>query len=44
MNKEIENYILNTAWSTVGGSDDISGVGVFFEPEAFDPAIDIQYM
>lgn len=40
MNKEIENYILNTAWSTVGGSDDISGVGVFFEPEAFDPAIE----
>ncbi len=39
MNKDIEDYILNTAWSTVGNSDDISGVGVFFEPEAFDPGI-----
>ena len=39
MNKEIEDYILHTAWSTVGGSDDIAGIGVFFEPDAFDPAI-----
>ncbi|MCI5641373.1 MAG: methyl-accepting chemotaxis protein [Lachnospiraceae bacterium] len=39
MNKEIENYILNTAWSTVGNSEDISGIGVFFEQDAFDPSI-----
>lgn len=39
LNKKIENYILNTAWSTVGNSDDISGIGVFFEEDAFDPAV-----
>ncbi len=40
MNKEIEDYILNTAWSTVGNSEDIVGIGVFFEPGAFDPGIE----
>ena len=39
MNKDIENYILNTAWSTVSNSVDISGIGVFFEEGSFDPAI-----
>ena len=39
MNKDIENYVLNTAWSTVADSDDISGIGVFFEQGAFDPAV-----
>ena len=39
MNKDIEDYILNSAWATVGHSDDISGMGVFFEQGAFDPAI-----
>ncbi len=39
MNKEIENYVLNTAWSTVADSDDIFGIGVFFEQGAFDPAV-----
>lgn len=39
MNKEIEDYILNTSWATVGSNNSISGVGVFFEPGAFDPAI-----
>lgn len=39
MNKQIEDYILNTAWSTVGNSEDISGIGVFFEQDAFDPGI-----
>jgi len=38
--KEIEDYILHTAWSTVSGSKDISGIGVFFEPKAFDPGIE----
>lgn len=40
MNKQIEDYILHTAWSTVSGSKDISGIGVFFEPKAFDPGIE----
>ncbi len=40
MNKDIEDYILHTAWSTVSGSKYISGIGVFFEPKAFDPAIE----
>ncbi len=39
MNKDIENYILNTAWSTVKNSEDISGIGVFFEEDSFDPAV-----
>lgn len=39
LNKEAENYILNTAWSTVSSSKYIAGMGVFFEPEIFDPAI-----
>ena len=39
MNKDIENYVLNSAWSTVADSDDISGIGVFFEQGAFDPAV-----
>lgn len=36
---EIENYILNTIWSTVKNSEYIAGIGVFFEPDAFDPAV-----
>lgn len=39
VNKSIEDYILHTAWSTVSNSDYIEGVGVFFESNAFDPAI-----
>lgn len=39
MNKETEDYILNTAWSTVGNSKYIAGIGVFFEPKQFDPGI-----
>lgn len=35
MNKDIENFVLNTAWFTVADSDDISGIGVFFEQGAF---------
>lgn len=38
-NKDIENFVLNTAWFTVADSDDISGIGVFFEQGAFDPAV-----
>lgn len=39
MNKNIENVLLTVARSTVTSSDGIAGVGVFFEPNAFDPAI-----
>ena len=39
MNKEIEDVLLTVARSTVTSSDGIAGVGVFFEPNAFDPAI-----
>ena len=38
-NADIEDYILNTAWSTVNGSEYITGVGAFFEPDAFDKAV-----
>ena len=38
MNAEIESYILNNAWATVGGSSDIFGIGIYFEKNAFDPA------
>lgn len=40
MNKEIENFIINVADTTVQGIDQIVGIGVFFEPGAFDPAIE----
>lgn len=39
MNKQIEDVLLTVARSTVTSSDGIAGVGVFFEPNAFDPAI-----
>ncbi|GLC81538.1 methyl-accepting chemotaxis protein [Lacrimispora brassicae] len=35
----IEDYILNSAWSTVGNNPDICGIGAFFEPDKFDPAV-----
>ncbi|MEG1994334.1 MAG: cache domain-containing protein, partial [Oscillospiraceae bacterium] len=35
-NYEAETYMLNTAWSTVRGNDDIAGIGVYFEPYKFD--------
>lgn len=39
INYAIENYILNSAWSTVGNNPDIYGIGAFFEPGKFDPAV-----
>ncbi len=39
VNYAIENYILNSAWSTVGNNPDIYGIGAFFEPDKFDPAV-----
>lgn len=38
-NKEMENYILNTITATVTESEDIIGIGIFFEPGAFDIAV-----
>lgn len=39
MNKKIEEFLVNVATSTAANNEGIAGVGVFFEPEAFDPAI-----
>lgn len=39
VNYAIENYILNSAWSAVDNNPDICGIGVFYEPDKFDPAI-----
>lgn len=39
-NQEAEEYLLYSMWSAVGNDDDIAGIGVFFEPGVFDPAID----
>lgn len=33
-----EQYLLNAAWGAVAGSEYISGVGVYFEPQQFNPA------
>lgn len=40
LSAEIEDYLLNTAWATINGSDYITGIGAFFEPYAFDRAIE----
>lgn len=39
MNKSTEDFILSVASSTALNSDTIAGVGVFFEPNSFDPGI-----
>lgn len=39
MNKEIEDFILSVARTKVTSSEEFAGIGVFFEPNAFDPAI-----
>ena len=39
MNKEIEEFMLSVARTSVTSSEGIAGVGVFFEPNAFDPGI-----
>jgi len=38
-NYEVENYILHNAWSIVKNNPDIVGVGVLFEPYAYDDSI-----
>lgn len=39
VNYEVENYIINSAWSAVSNSPDLYGVGAFFEPNQFDSAV-----
>ena len=39
MNKEIEEFIISVARTKVQTSDEFAGIGVFFESDAFDPAI-----
>lgn len=39
VNYEIENYILNSAWSAVNNNSDLYGAGAFFEPGKFDVAV-----
>lgn len=38
INKQVEDFILYNAWSSVSSGSAITGIGVFFEPNAFDPA------
>ena len=38
--KAIENDALNTGWHSVSSSDSLIGLGVFFEPYAFDDEIE----
>lgn len=40
LNKEIEEFVLSTAWSTVGSNEDISAIGVYFEAGTYDPAVE----
>lgn len=39
LNKNVEDYIFHTGLSTVLSSDYICGLGAFFEPYVFDPAV-----
>ena len=39
MNKQIEEFLISIAITTAISNDKIAGVGVFFEPDAFDPSI-----
>lgn len=38
-NYEKESFFANTAWPMVKNNDNISGMGIYFEPYAFDPSI-----
>lgn len=40
LNKEIEDYVANNIKSTVTNNPDIMAAGIFFEPYAFDPAVE----
>lgn len=39
INYELENYILNSAWSILNNNPDICAIGAFFEPGTYDPAV-----
>lgn len=38
-NQEVEDYLLYSIWNVVGEDDMVCGMGVFFEPDVFDPAL-----
>lgn len=38
-NQETEDYILYSLWAAVYNDQDVCGIGVFFEPYAFDSAV-----
>ncbi|WP_394526289.1 methyl-accepting chemotaxis protein [Lacrimispora sp. JR3] len=38
-NYAIETYIMNTAWAALNNSEDLYGVGAFFEPGQFDSSV-----
>ena len=38
-NYEKENFFANTAWPMVKNNQDISGIGIYFEPFTFDPSV-----
>lgn len=38
-NADIEDFLLNTAWSTVNNNKGITGMGVLFEPDVFDKSV-----
>lgn len=39
ISKEIEEYVISVARTKVQTSEEFAGIGVFFEPNAFDPSI-----
>jgi len=39
-NKDIESYAIESGWRLVKSSDSLIGIGVFFEPYAFDSSIE----
>ncbi|PKM73364.1 MAG: methyl-accepting chemotaxis protein [Firmicutes bacterium HGW-Firmicutes-16] len=39
--KDIEAFAIETGWQKVKGSESLIGLGVFFEPYAFDSSIDL---
>ncbi|ONI42148.1 hypothetical protein AN639_12220 [Candidatus Epulonipiscium fishelsonii] len=41
VNLELEEYFLNTSWAELSKDENMVGIGVYFEPYAFDPNIEI---
>lgn len=38
-NYAIETYVMNSAWAALNNSDDLYGIGAFFEPGQFDSSV-----